>query len=143
MARLHHVALRARDFERSVRFYTEGLGLGKPYLWNAPPFVSRAAFIPTGEGGWIEIFATEPDADAPVAGEQQGGMAHLALAYEDPHAAFERAVAAGGQPIEAPTTRTLHGDPPIEATLGWLLGPDNELIEIYRNDHLPFSQEPA
>jgi glyoxylase I family protein len=141
MPRLHHVAVRARDFERSVRFYTEGLSLGQPYLWNAPPYVSQAAFVPTGEGGWIEIFALPPDAKSPAAEEDQGGMAHLALAYEDPHAAFERAVNAGGKAIEPPTTRTLHGDPPIEATLGWLLGPDNELIEIYRNDYLPFSQE--
>lgn len=35
------------------------------------------------------------------------------------------------------------GDPPKRATLGFLLGPDNELIEIYRNDDLPFSQEQA
>lgn len=143
MPQLHHVALRARDFERSVRFYTQGLGLGEPYLWEAPPFIPRAAFIPTGRGGWIEIFAIEAGAEAPIADEQQGGMAHLALAYEDPAAAYERAVAAGGQPIEAPTTRTLHGEPPIQATLGWLLGPDNEMIEIYRNDDLPFSQEQA
>lgn len=143
MPRLHHVALRARDFERSVRFYTEGLGLGEPYLWNAPPVVSRAAFIPTGGGGWIEIFALDPGADSPPADEQAGGMAHLAIEYEDVQEAFDRALAAGAQPLEPPSTRTLHGDPPKQATLGFLLGPDNELIEIYRNDDLPFAPDAA
>ncbi len=143
MPRLHHVALRSRDFDRSVRFYVEGLGLGEPYFWNAPPHVIRAAFIPAGEGGWIEIFAIDADADSPAADERSGGMAHLALAYEDVSAAFDRAVAAGAQPLEAPSTRTLQGDPPKQATLAFLLGPDNELIELYRNDDLPFSQGAA
>ncbi len=143
MPRLHHVALRARDFDRSVRFYTEGLGLGRPYFWRAPPYVPRAAFIPCGGGGWIEIFALEPGADSPGADEQSGGIAHLALAYEDVQRAFERAVEAGGKPLEPPSTRTLHGDPPKQATLAFLLGPDNEVIEIYRNDDLPFIQEEA
>ena len=143
MPRLHHVALRARDFDRSVRFYTEALGLGEPYLWNAPPFVSQAAFIPTGDGGWIEIFSLPPDSESPAADEQQGGMAHLAIAYDDVQAAFDRVVAAGATALEPPSTRTLHGDPPKHATLAFVLGPDNELIEIYRNDDLPFGREPA
>lgn len=143
MPRLHHVALRARDFKRSVRFYTEALGCGEPYLWNAPPYVSQAAFIPTGGGGWIEIFALDDGADSPPADEHAGGMAHLAIAYDDVQAAFDRAVAAGGKPLEPPSTRTLQGDPPKQATLGFLLGPDNELIEIYRNDDLPFALEEA
>ncbi len=141
MPRLHHVALRARDFDRSVRFYTEALGLGEPYLWNAPPHVSRAAFIPTGGGGWIELFALPPDCESPAADEQQGGMAHLAIAYDDVQAAFDRVVAAGAAALEPPSTRTLQGDPPKQATLAFVLGPDNELIEIYRNDDLPFGQD--
>ncbi|MFZ0040708.1 MAG: VOC family protein [Solirubrobacteraceae bacterium] len=141
MPRLHHVALRARDFDRSVRFYVEGLGLGQPYFWNAPPYVPQAAFIPAGEGGWIEIFALDADAESPPADERTGGLAHIAVAYDDVQAAYDRVVAAGAQPLEPPSTRTLQGDPPKQATLAYVLGPDNEVIEIYRNDDLPFSQE--
>jgi catechol 2,3-dioxygenase-like lactoylglutathione lyase family enzyme len=143
MPRLHHVALRVSDLERSVRFYTRGLGLGEPYLWNAPPHVEAAAFLPTGQGGWIELFGLGPGAQSPAADESQGGMAHLALAYDDVQAAFDRAVAEGATALQAPETRTLHGTPPIQATLAFVSGPDNEVIEIYRNDHLPFAGEPA
>lgn len=138
MPRLHHVALRVRNFDESLRFYTDGLALGRPYLWNAPPHVGQAAFIPAGEGGWIELFALPAGSQSPQADESSGGLAHIAIAYDDVQAAFDRAVSAGGRPLEAPSTRTLHGDPPKQATLAFLLGPDNEMIELYRNDDLPF-----
>jgi len=61
----------------------------------------------------------------------------VAIAVEDVQAAFERIAAAGAVAFEEPVTRTLHGDPPIQATMAFVAGPDGEVIELYRNDDLP------
>jgi hypothetical protein len=45
-------------------------------------------------------------------------------------------VAAGATVVEEPVTRTLQGDPPKRATMAFVLGPDGEPIELYRNDDL-------
>jgi glyoxylase I family protein len=136
MPKLHHVAVRARDFERSVKFYEEGIGLGPAYLWNHPPLVPRAAFLPFDDGTWFEIFDGGQPVDPPAPDDMSQGMVHIAIACDDVQAAFERAVTAGAVALEPPVTRTLRGDPPKEATMCFLLGPDGEVLELYRNDDL-------
>ncbi len=132
--RLHHIAVNCADFERSLRFYSDGLGRGGAYLWNAPPMVSQAAFIALAGSSWIELFAGGESEGA--RGQRAAGLTHFALAVDDVQAAFDRLVSAGGVPAEPPVTRTLHGDPPLEATMAFVVGPDGEVIELYRNDGL-------
>lgn len=128
--RIHHVAVQAADIDASVAFYRAALGCGEPYWWNHPPIVARAAFLQLPGGGWIELFdASERERPA-----GPGAMDHVALAVEDVQAACERAVAAGARLLDGPVTRTLHGEPPREATMAFLAGPDGEVIELYRND---------
>jgi len=136
MPRLHHVAVTCSDFDRSLRFYVEGLGLGRPYLWNAPPLVNRAAFIPADGGTWVEIFDGGRPEEGNSAARDLAGHSHVAIAVDDVQAAFERIVAAGAIVFEEPVTRTLHGDPPMQATMAFVAGPDGEVIELYRNDDL-------
>ena len=84
---LHHVAIRAVDFDASVRFYREGLGFGEPYLWSFPPVVARAAFVGAGNGTWIEIFA---DGSAQPRDEPSEGIVHFALLFDDVDEAYGR-----------------------------------------------------
>jgi catechol 2,3-dioxygenase-like lactoylglutathione lyase family enzyme len=131
--RLHHIALRCTDLDRSLSFYAEGLGLGDPYLWNAPPLVSRAAFLEADGRTWLELF---DGGGTPAPPGEDAGLFHFALSVDDVRAAFDRAVAAGATVVEEPVTRTLQGDPPMRATMAFVLGPDGEPIELYRNDDL-------
>ena len=129
--RLHHAAVTCADLERSIRFYTEALDTGRVYRWNAPPMVSDAAFVELAGGGWIELFA---GGEAAERGRQDAGLSHFAIAVQDVAAAAERMAGAGGTVVDGPATRTLHGDPPVEATMAFVIGPDGETIELYRNE---------
>jgi catechol 2,3-dioxygenase-like lactoylglutathione lyase family enzyme len=124
------------DLDRSLRFYRESLGTGEPYLWEAPPLVRRAAFLPCEAGTWIELFADGVAHDGPPRAPDAAGHAHVAIAVDDVHAAFARLTAAGATVLQEPVTRTLHGDPPKQATMAFLAGPDGEVLELYRNDDL-------
>jgi catechol 2,3-dioxygenase-like lactoylglutathione lyase family enzyme len=74
--RLHHIALRCTDLDRSLSFYAEGLGLGDPYLWNAPPLVSRAAFLEADGRTWLELF---DGGGTPAPPGEDAGLFHFAL----------------------------------------------------------------
>jgi catechol 2,3-dioxygenase-like lactoylglutathione lyase family enzyme len=128
---LHHIAVNCADLDRSVRFYTEALDTKRVYRWDAPPLVSDAAFIELAGGGWIELFA---DGTPVLRGQTDVGLSHFAIAVPDVAAATERVVAAGGTLVDGPATRTLHGDPPVEATMAFVIGLDGETIELYRNE---------
>ena len=52
----HHVALRATDFDRTVKSYTEGLGFKVHYEFAVPGRIDRAAFLDAGDGRYIEVF---------------------------------------------------------------------------------------
>jgi len=136
LVRIHHVGINCADLDRSVRFYREGLGAGEAYMWQAPPIVSRAAFVPLGDGTWIELFDGGVAREGGPAPQNEAGHGHVSLAVDDVDAAFARLVAAGAAAYEEPVTRTLHGDPPLEARMAFLAGPDGEVIELYRNDAL-------
>lgn len=129
--RLHHTAINCTDLERSIRFYTESLDTNRVYRWNAPPLVSDAAFIELAGGGWIELFA---GGQATERGPADAGPSHFAITVDDVAVAAERMTAAGAMLVDGPATRTLHGSPPVQATMAFLIGPDGETIELYRND---------
>lgn len=128
---LHHIAINCADLDRSIRFYTEALDTQRVYRWNAPPLVSDAVFIELADGGWVELFAGGQPVER---GQADAGLTHYAIAVSDVAAATERVVAAGGVLVDGPATRTLHGDPPAEATMAFVIGPDGETIELYSNE---------
>jgi len=52
----HHVAIRAVDFDETIRFYTEGLGFRVHFPFSVPGRIDRAAFLDAGDGRFIEVF---------------------------------------------------------------------------------------
>ena len=67
----HHVAIRVKDFDETVRFYKEGLGLKERLAWGEGD--GRAILLDAGNDNCVEIFAGGKS--APV----EGNIMHFAL----------------------------------------------------------------
>ncbi|MBV9851223.1 MAG: VOC family protein [Armatimonadetes bacterium] len=128
----HHVALRARDFEATLRFYQEGLGFTRAYGWGEG--ARRAAMLDSGDGNYLEVFAggqRKPGEDPP-----EGALLHFALRTSDVDAAYARALAAGARPHIPPADMELAGDYPVPIRIAFVRGLDGEIIEFFQNNML-------
>lgn len=128
----HHIALRARDFDRSLAFYVDGLGFTLAHRWGEGP--GRIALLDLGDGNYLELFAAKPGQlpdDPPPAWP----FFHLALRSINVDADIER-VRALGCPITVEPKSVDVGDPPKTIRVGFFLGPDGETLEFFYNDTL-------
>jgi glyoxylase I family protein len=135
---LHHIALRASDFENSLRFYTEGLGFTFAYSWGEGD--KRIALLDAGDGNYLELFAGGQKAEA-VNQQAAGTMIHFAVRVPDVDAAYQRALQAGAQPHIEPKDVTLQGRTaqaahPVAVRIAFCKGPDGEIFEFFQNEEL-------
>ena len=120
----HHIGLRVKDMEKSLGFYTEGLG-GKVTL-----------SFPSGSGAMIYLVDLGGHAVVELlpGGTREAEAAprwvHIALASDDVQADYDRAVAAGAKGKgDGPATKMLGGK---EISNVFVYGPDNEEIEYFQ-----------
>jgi glyoxylase I family protein len=123
----HHVAVRAKDFQASLKFYCEGLGFVEKLRWGEDD--KTIALLDTGDGSYIELFATYK---GPM---PEGAWAHVAFRTDNVELAIERARAAGAEVTMEPRTIDIDSRP-IKTTLrvAFCKGPDGEIIEFFQND---------
>jgi len=128
----HHVALRARDFEATLRFYADAFGFERAYGWGQD--AGRAALLATGDGNYVEVFAggSRPPGEDPP----EGALLHYAIRVPDADAAFQRALAAGARAVSAPRSLTIQGDTPVPVRIAFVRGLDGEVIELFQNEAL-------
>ena len=124
---IHHVAIRAADFDKSVAFYSKALGFVEVRRWGEGD--GRAIMLDTGNGSCVEIFAggqgPKPD----------GNLLHFAIRCDDPDAALARAVAGGATATVLPKSVVVPAKPAnLEARLAFCTGPDGETIEFFRGN---------
>lgn len=125
---IHHVALRVRDFERSLTFYRDTLGLRLRTIWGEAP--ARAAMLDTGGGGILELFE-QPDREL---SRSEGALLHFALHVASLDKAIAAARAAGLDVVEEPRSMNLAapaGRAPHPMRVAYFRGPDGELVELF------------
>jgi glyoxylase I family protein len=138
----HHVALRAADFDATIRFYTEGLGFSVHYGFSVPGRIDRAAFLDAGDGRYIEVFGdgsmVQAEGRRRRADEDptEGALLHFCLRVADTDTAFQRALAAGAGMRVAPVTRQLGEKPNVEVRIAFVTGPNGEVIEFLQSEQL-------
>lgn len=83
------VAFTVRDFERSVKFYCDGLGIEPAAIWNNGE--GHALVINMGQAT-LELFdeAQAETIDSIEAGKRVSGQIRFALQVPDLHAAMEK-----------------------------------------------------
>lgn len=95
------VALTTRDFERSLKFYCDGLDLQPAAVWDNGP--GRALLLELGSGT-LELFDEEQarTIDQLEAGRRVSGQIRFALQVPDLLAAVQRLLANGATLVHAP-----------------------------------------
>lgn len=136
----HHIAIRAYDFDATLKFYIEGFGFRRVHGWGKDDRAnggrdSRAALLDTGDGNYLEVFsgrAGDPNQEIP-----EGGLLHFALRTNDTAAALERVRQAGATvTMETKTVTPDNSDRPLAFTIAFVRGPNGEVIEFFQNDEL-------
>jgi catechol 2,3-dioxygenase-like lactoylglutathione lyase family enzyme len=119
------VALTASDYDRSVKFYCEGLGLEPAQLWNNGQ--GQALVLDMGQAT-LEIFdeAQAQTVDQIETGGRTSGQIRFALQVPDLQAAMERLLAHGARLVHPPVV-TPWGD-----TNARLQDPDELQITLFQ-----------
>ena len=121
----HHIGLRVSDMERSLAFYTEGIG-GK--VVDSFPMAATGATIYMVElapGAVVELL---PGLNAEEE-EKAPRFAHICLLTDDAVAAYQLCLKAGAVSRTEPNTVT-RGE--MTRTNAFVFGPDKEVIEFYQ-----------
>lgn len=123
--RISMITLGVRDLEKSIEFYEKCLGFPR---MESPPTV---AFF-TLNGTWLGLYGRDALAeDATVPTEGSGfnsfSLAHNLESEADVDEAFEKAVAAGAEPVKQPQKVFWGG------YSGYFKDPDGHLWEIAHN----------
>ena len=97
------VALTVRDFEQSVKFYCEGLGIEPAAVWNNDG--GKALMLNMGNAT-LEIFDERQAEviDQLEAGGRVSGQVRFALQVPDLRSAMERLLAHGATLVHPPVT---------------------------------------
>ena len=123
----HHLSMRARDLDASIKFYTEALGFVERFSWGEG--AKRTVLLDTGDGNYFEISQGDPEKVY-----EEGVFHHIALRADDCGAALEAARAAGAEVTVETRDVTISTEPPLPIRIAFFKGPDGELIELFQDD---------
>ena len=135
-----HVGICVSDFDRSLLFYTEGLGFKLAECFTIPDSLAQLAEVPPPidvrsqmlvRDGWkIELldWRTPPPEGAALETRRQIGFTHLSVHVSDLAATEARLVALGATPVESSRTHVPMRDGSMDVV--FLADPDGIRIEL-------------
>lgn len=127
---VHHIAVRAADFDRSLAFYTETLGLPLKATWLLRE--RRVAFVEIVPGSIVEIFERDPES---FSGSPP--ILHFSFRTDDVSGMTERVRAAGFRVTTEPKDFPIETSAgPMALHLSFVEGPDGEVIEFMASPDL-------
>lgn len=137
---IHHLAIRANDFDQTLKFYTRALDFSVSHTWSLPEFnIRQAAMLKSSDGHtFIEIFDGQANAPreglAAKEGEEvrTGALLHLAMSVENAKAAYERCLEAGAKSCIEPMRLSL-GNPAVIVNNALVYSPNGEVIEFIQD----------
>lgn len=134
---IHHIAIRAKDFEATLAFYTDALGFSLSHSWALPEFnLKQAAMLRSADGhSHIELY--DEEADIPAQGRKrlpgeplvQTALLHLCLSVADATDAFHHAIRYGATACLEPMVLAL-GQPAVIVRNSLVYSPNGEVIEF-------------
>jgi glyoxylase I family protein len=125
----HHVCVKTRDWDATMRFYRETLGFTEKIAWRTAP--QRAAMLDAGDGNYLEVFE-----DLAYAGAPNGAILHFALRTTRLDEVAVRVRTAGAKITMEPrdvTIPTTNGAGPVPVRIFFCEGPNGESIEFLQN----------
>lgn len=121
---IHHVAMKVKDFDASVKFYTQVMGFTPVMSWGEGS--GRAVMLDSGDGSCVELFAGGSSEPRP-----EGAWTHLAFKSGNVDAAFERIRKAGVKVIMEPANVDVPSNPPRTVRIAFFAGLDGETVELF------------
>ena len=122
---VHHLALSVKDFGKSIKFYTEGLGFELVAEWGEG--AGKAGLLDIGNGSHFEVFANGSANE-----EKDAKFVHFALATSNPDLAYKNAMDAGAVSHMEPKSVDIPATPPLPVRIAFVKGPDGELLEFFK-----------
>ncbi|MGN7114742.1 VOC family protein [Lysinibacillus odysseyi] len=137
---LAHIAIQAKDYPATIRFYIEALGFKRGHHWSLPAFqIKEASMLISPDGRTcLEVF--DDDAVIPAQGKKAqsevevtyGALLHLAFYVEEVDKAFQTALTHGAKPYVEADNLTL-GEPPLLIRNALVHSTNGEVIEFIQD----------
>ncbi len=123
----HHIAIQTQDFDKSVTFYTDVMGMEKVVQFGSTE--RRAALLDIGDGSHMDLF--EATADSPKSADEviNNTVIHFAFTTTDIESAVKRVRDAGMEiTTEIKTLDIGH----LNITIAFFKGPSGEIVDFFQ-----------
>jgi lactoylglutathione lyase len=121
---IHHIGLLVKDSQKSLDFYTKGLGAKEVFSFPMGGSDKTIHLVDLGGNATIELIPRGTGEE-----EKEAHWAHLAINTVDAKAAYEQALKAGATSRSEPKDNQLGT---MKVINPFVYGPDNEVIEFFQ-----------